>query len=133
MQKAILCSVCLISLWCCGAYEKDETMQSEWGSFKATISSSVENARNWLARAFGYGQQALSKTQSVEMLSYRYVFLTSFLGGLTAALCVYYLHRASIVVSRYQFGLPLETRNHFVRPTTFRSSMIFDEDDEEKV
>jgi hypothetical protein len=109
----------------------EESLNKDLNYFTATISSGAESARDWLARALGYGQAVLSKTQSVEMLPYRYALFLSFFGGVAGALCTYYLLAASRRVARYEFGThDAATRPTFLRPKTFRS-MLHDAHDYE--
>lgn len=111
-------SFCMLSLFQSNATPTDQS--DSWG---ATVYTGAENAREWVAKMLGYGQNMLSKTQTVEVLPYRYAFLLCFLGGVTGALCVYYLHCSSRTIARYEFQ-PMRdhAQSFFSRPTTFRST-----------
>ncbi|MBI2774474.1 hypothetical protein HYX58_00490 [Candidatus Dependentiae bacterium] len=104
-------------------FQSNATPTDQNDSWGSTVYSGAENAREWVAKMLGYGQNILSKTQTVEVLPYRYAFLLCFLGGVTGALCVYYLHCSSRTIARYEFQ-PMRDHSHsfFSRPATFRST-----------
>jgi hypothetical protein len=97
----------------------------EWGQFKKDVELQLGGARDWLSKALGFGQQMIGSVQSVEMLPYRYVFLVSFLGGISGALLVYALQRSVKKIKKYEVRKK-DIRQSFFRPTTFR-----DQQDEE--
>ncbi len=102
----------------------DQKNDREWQEFKHEAQSTVDGFKNWCSRVLGYGSDIIAGKKSVEMLPYRYVFFVSFLGGITGALLIYYLHRATRTVNRYEFFEEGEdtdkVKKKIVRPTTFR-------------
>jgi len=76
---------------------------NDFEAFKQTMSRNLDGFREWLIKGFGYGHDALANMQSVEMLPYRYVFLTSFLGGLTGAFAIYCLYKVNNRIARAEF------------------------------
>ena len=119
---------CSLSSSDLGADAKED---KEWKEFKQNAQSTYDDVRNWCSRVLGYGADVIAGKQSVEMLPYRYVFFVSFLGGITGALLVYYLHRATRTVNRYEFFEESDDtkKSRYRRPTTFRS-VKNDKDDE---
>jgi hypothetical protein len=103
----------------------------ELQQFKQQMRTTFDDIRNWASSWFGYGADVISGKKSVEMLPYRYVFFVSFLGGISGALLIYYLHRATRTVNRYEFFEENDDakKSRYMRPTTFRS-VKNDKDDE---
>lgn len=95
----------------------------ELQQFKQQMRTTFDDVRNWASSWFGYGADVISGKKSVEMLPYRYVFFVSFLGGISGALLVYYLHRATRTVNRYEFFQQDDDakKSRYARPTTFRN------------
>lgn len=104
----------------------------ELQQFKQQMRTTFDDMRNWASSWFGYGADVISGKKSVEMLPYRYVFFVSFLGGITGALLVYYLHRGTRTVNRYEFFEESDDtkKSRYMRPTTFRSVKKDEHDDE---
>lgn len=95
---------------------------NDFEAFKQTMSQNLDGFREWLIKGFGYGHDALAHMQSVEMLPYRYVFLTSFLGGLTGAFAIYCFYKINDRKTRTE----IETFTHNLNeakdyPLTFRT------------